>query len=421
MTALCGGGSSSPKTGSTDQVYGGAALAAYYAAKGVPYLSEVALLLGLLPLALTTLCATDPPTMPVWTKADSDAILQLQFGNAFNVAFQKARDILYNFVWRDQCKCDNATVPAAAVPPAPPVNLTHVNIAGSVACAETDITIASVTALSGTDFTLSTPAPGMLPDDGTYVTYAGGGTIYPRGIPAGITAGLVTQYPYTQAGGCPGIFVNFAAISFFNAAGAFLNHNYLSVPDASSPTSEWQTVPIPAGARYWYAWAQWGPNTCTGSGFPLRIQTSWFCGGASGKGPAGPCCSDPATIALLVKLNAAVNLMQRQLAPFAYIAGAAHAGLTLQGSFAVSSLLGLRIQLTTIPANLRQQADTPPYVFSAGWVSISCPDGNIDETRAHAANQVWQSRLMGEATLVGYSFSPGVVATITELQREPGF
>jgi hypothetical protein len=157
-----------------------------------------------------------------------------------------------------------------------------------------------------------------------------------------------------------------------------------------------------------------------GVGAPMNAtaEISWKCQPSSA--PPSPCCPpDPIATGLLTQVLQAVTLLQRQLVPFAYISSTAHAGLTGQGTIAVQGLLGLRIDLTTMPASLTQDASTPPFVFNVGWVSMEDSNGFIDETRAHAQHQNWFSRIASEATLIGYSFAPGVVATITELQREP--
>ncbi len=129
--------------------------------------------------------------------------------------------------------------------------------------------------------------------------------------------------------------------------------------------------------------------------------------------------SDPNAPGNLAALQAQVNLLQRQLVPFGYVAGTAHAGLVGSGTFAITGLLGIRVVLTTIPGTIVQDGSNPPFLFNVGWVSMSTADGFIDETRVHAAGQVWQPRIASDATQVGYSFGPGVVATITELTRLP--
>jgi hypothetical protein len=145
-----------------------------------------------------------------------------------------------------------------------------------------------------------------------------------------------------------------------------------------------------------------------------------FCGGATSGSPSIPCCPpDPVAMGVLTRIRDTLDLIQRQLLPFAYIASTAHSGLTGSGSFDVLDLIGVKVVLTTIPGSLGSDDSVPSYLFDAGWISIQTADGFIDETRLHATSQVWQPRLMAEATLFGYSFHPGVVATVTELVREP--
>jgi hypothetical protein len=159
-----------------------------------------------------------------------------------------------------------------------------------------------------------------------------------------------------------------------------------------------------------------------GSGVTSTIDAefSFYCNGDVPGGTTGACCPpDPVAQQMLDEIIRDVTLLQRQLAPFAYITGAAHAGLVGQGSFAVPADLGMRIDLTTVPPSLGQEVGTPNFVFDAGWVSILSPDGFIEERRVSAVNGVWFPKAMSAATIIGYSFAPGVVATVTELLREP--
>jgi hypothetical protein len=113
-----------------------------------------------------------------------------------------------------------------------------------------------------------------------------------------------------------------------------------------------------------------------------------------------------------------VTLLQRQLAPFAHILGESDGGLSGQGTIGVQGLLGVKCELTTIPASYGVEVGSPDFHHDVGWLSVSTPDGFIDERRVTAATTSWFPRLMSDATVIGYSFSPGVVATITQIVRE---
>jgi hypothetical protein len=115
---------------------------------------------------------------------------------------------------------------------------------------------------------------------------------------------------------------------------------------------------------------------------------------------------------------ARVDLIQRQLVPFAYVPGASHTGLAGQGSIAVQGILGLSVELTTLPAWIGSEGSTVPTLINAGWITLGTPDGNLPSRPITHDNFVLLD-VSGAITWVFYDFPPGVVATITELIREP--
>ena len=115
---------------------------------------------------------------------------------------------------------------------------------------------------------------------------------------------------------------------------------------------------------------------------------------------------------------AMVNLLQRQLAPFAYLTSTVHAGLTGTGNLEIQGLLGVSVNLTTIPANLGVIAGTPNEVFDAGFVTFGVDDGYDQTFRVDHPTRVFLPPRCSAFTDLGYTFPPGIVATITELVRE---
>lgn len=112
-----------------------------------------------------------------------------------------------------------------------------------------------------------------------------------------------------------------------------------------------------------------------------------------------------------------VTLLQRYSLPFAYILGPGHAGLLGAGSFTISRLVGVRVDITS-PLPARQLEGTPAYLWDLGWMSILTADGMIEERRITRDTQVWQPPLIQEAVTFGYFLKPSVVATVTELRPE---
>lgn len=148
--------------------------------------------------------------------------------------------------------------------------------------------------------------------------------------------------------------------------------------------------------------------------------------------PVFPC--DPADLcATLEQLRADLNslmgtasatktlleLVQRYELPFAYIRGAEHSGLTDQGSFAVSRLVGLDLDISARPATGLVLRGNPPYYWDLGWVAISDANGMIEEKRVTRDSMLWLPRLMPTALTFSWDLFAGVVMTATELQAEP--
>lgn len=121
----------------------------------------------------------------------------------------------------------------------------------------------------------------------------------------------------------------------------------------------------------------------------------------------------------LVPMAEELRLVQRYNRPFAYIRGATHSGLSGSGTISIPRCIGVQVAVTNRPNSLRELTGAPLYVFDLGWVSCLTPDGLIDEVRLSRDVQVWQSRLLPEATVLGYALRENVVVAITELYAEP--
>jgi hypothetical protein len=113
------------------------------------------------------------------------------------------------------------------------------------------------------------------------------------------------------------------------------------------------------------------------------------------------------------------TLFQRYRLPFATIPGAAHAPISGSGSFAISRLIGMRVEITTPPAGGTTLAGNPPYVLDQGWMAIETADGILVEKRISQTRMSWLPEAMPDATIFAYYLNAGVVATFQELEAEP--
>lgn len=113
------------------------------------------------------------------------------------------------------------------------------------------------------------------------------------------------------------------------------------------------------------------------------------------------------------------TLSQRYSTPFAYIKGAVHSGLTLEGGFAVSRLLGVQVEVTSRPADRPTLRGNPPYVVDLGWLTIVGPDGIFEERRLSRDQFLWLPRDMPQALRFQWSLFADVAIRVTELEAEP--
>jgi hypothetical protein len=115
-----------------------------------------------------------------------------------------------------------------------------------------------------------------------------------------------------------------------------------------------------------------------------------------------------------------VTLIQRQAVPFGYIVGTVHSGLTGSGSFTVSDILGVLVQVSTIPVYWGVTSDNPHrYVPAPAMVAAGDSAGDQDTHFVHFTEELWFPPAMGAMTRIKYEFKPGCGGAVTELIREP--
>ena len=164
----------------------------------------------------------------------------------------------------------------------------------------------------------------------------------------------------------------------------------------------------PAGAPY--APAQPAVPTITVPDVPLQTSCT----------TQDLCDSLNRLLAMEVQTRQMVDLIQRQEVPFAYLIGTVHSGLSGSGSISVQGILGLLVQVSTVPAGWGQSADNPQrYIPAPAEVSVGDSAGLQDTHFAHFTEELVFPRYMGTATVVEYQFKPGCGGAITELVREP--
>lgn len=113
-----------------------------------------------------------------------------------------------------------------------------------------------------------------------------------------------------------------------------------------------------------------------------------------------------------------VTLIQRQGVPFGYITGTVHAGLSAAGEFTVADILGLAIDITTLPATYPSFGGDPDTYHNLGKISVGTTEG-WERSWWATHDPYLILPISGAITKVGYTFPSGIIATITELVREP--
>ncbi len=119
------------------------------------------------------------------------------------------------------------------------------------------------------------------------------------------------------------------------------------------------------------------------------------------------------------RIGLVTNLIQRQEVPFAYVPGAVHPGLSGLGQLATSGILGLACEFTALPLSLLSPALSDPATYhQIGKLTLGTADGwQRSYEPTHSPYLILG--VSGAVTEIGYAFADGVVATLTELVREP--
>ena len=391
MTALCGGGTSGPNPLSEAVVLvGSARLAQLLETSGVPWLVAAVPFLTLPPFILSSFCSADPPAMPTFTSAETNAILQVTIGADFFSGLTKLAALLANSVWTQECICTSGALTPPVYPTTPPAG---------TPIREPQITATACQVASGTA-TRTTSAgftnleqPSMAGLGGSSVTLTGQGAV--AGIDS-CTYGI--RFMRTDNG------LVLAGCGFTIAA-------------ADGSTTKSCTSAVPSGTDH--VEVQLSAAGTTGHVLTFNWGISTYCGGDTPGAPPVACCvPDAGTQAILDAILAMVTLIQRQSVPFAYVTGAAHAGLTGNGAVAVHGLLGVRVDITTAPSRLGSAAGDPVALWDAGWINLGTADG-FGQRVFITSNPLLKLGVSPAVTQVGYSIPGDVVVTITELVREP--
>lgn len=420
MTALCGGGASAAQPGYGTLVSVGiASIAATLNNVPTPLAMAAAGYIGALGYELSTFCTTDPPAMPTITAGDWAALLTVSDPVAHLAAVSKFEDLFGNVFWPTFCECTSTTTPAPPALPSPPTGLPTVNPTSlptapqsghcwdKVANSTFSLIPSTYTDISSAFINTGTPKAVTAPSG-----YSGANVAYPT--PNALNGG----YTYSMKAAAVGGYVTNASMIFWDSTGVmtsvtslYATHDVL-ISHAESGVS-------PGG--YWAIYAAGGQ---TGVPTPTTITGElWFdCTGSPSGSVQTPCCPpDPSLQALLENLTALVTSIYQSLpTPLSsYASGTVHAGLSGNGTVTLATqALAVRVDITTDAPALGAAAGDPVYLYDRGYIVPVINSAPVRQLTRVAYNP--QMFLLPALTeQVGYSFAPGVVATITELTAGP--
>jgi hypothetical protein len=361
--------------------------------------------IGALSYDLTTFCPNGPPAPPTFTVTDIAALLSPIPNAARNTAVGKFNDFLGGVFWPILCDCSGGT-PVVAAPSTYPANGPQ-----SPPVAPVNPNCEGLTNSNGT------PGPWISPSAGP-TFWAAGATANPWGYltwPVSVPTSFRITLKNTIVTGA-GVTITFA----YEQRLAYSTSHSGGVPTVTVAPGGTQTVVITAipGRTILELWID--SVTGTGTGDTVGSTMEAFCGGAAPGAPQLPCCPpDPSTQAQLDAILSLVTLIQRQGVPFAYVPGTVHAGLSGAGTIAISGLLGVKVDVTTLPAAIGREGTTPTEYFDLGWVSLGTPDGYPQSARIEHNPQLLLPARCSVNTELAYDLHAGVFVTITELKREP--
>jgi hypothetical protein len=392
MTGPCSGaGVGQLRSGVADLQYvGPAAIGGALAGLSGWQGAAVGAAIGSLTYDLTTFCPNGPPAMPTFTVEDIINLLSPVAFPTTEPSRQKFRDFVGNLFWPVFCECSSGT-PTLGTPSVYPSGGPGTGAAAPTA-----------TQLQPCHDQVST----FTIDNGGPFEYA---AWLWHGTPSDLTSLRVIINQGTTGNGTHTP-VTWRVITTTNSG--------ITVKtDVTLPLLFSQQVDVPVVSGATEIRVQGTHSGADSAATTLQIQG--FCT-SSPIGPSAGCCPpDPINQAILAQILDMVTLVQRQAAPFAYVYGANHTALSGHGSIAASGLIGVSVDVTTLPGSYGSRDGSPVELFDLGFVTLGTADGYETSRRIDHDGTLILPPQAGAFTAIGYSLSPGVVVAIRELIREP--
>lgn len=342
-------------------------------------------------------CSVDPPT---FTVPSTDDLANFLIGGPIG-ATQTVSTFLQNltraYLWYQLCECSSGS-PTPLTPPTKPTGLPAVN-----------------------------PFPYVTPNTGTpcrQVSFAFHFAGPPTGgadftlTPFALSDVKPTLLRWTQTEQQNGFSLASRSNWWFTTDGTDPMTSGTRTAHQFSPKDSFFDFTIPSGATTF----RLVDVTSVAGGFSIDVtgQLDFYCGGQLPNAATTPCCPpDPLVTGYLQQILDLATLLQRQLVPFSYVTGATHTGLSGAGALSISGLLGVKVAVTTLPTSYGVAGTSPPEHFDLGFLTFGTPDGFPSAYRLTRNPQFLAPPRCSVYTDLDYDLAPGVVVTITELEREP--
>jgi len=254
MTALCGGGSSSPKDGVTLVIdIASSGLIQLLTGNKYQWLARAASFFPLGSISLGTFCASDPPAQPTFTTDEVNAIIGLEFGSTFDSGIAKFVDLVKNLLWYQFCKCDAGPPPTQPAPQTQPTGSGTAVTSITPRCSQDRIFDNTIAATANTyraqNFAIFTSS---FWDPVTLVPLAG--------PPASVHFNMRINMT-----GYVGVAGNWTIkVAWFNSSAEFLNQEFTLVDAQVRDFS----LPVPAGATGFNMYSKWQTGA---TGNPVEV------------------------------------------------------------------------------------------------------------------------------------------------------
>lgn len=422
MTAVCGGGASTPRPGMPALIEDSAnAIAAALALLGFEVPAAVAALISpVTRITTSTFCANDPPADPGLTATDLINAFEFTLPGVSLPAINKIAQWWLSQRWYDVCQCSAVTTPA---PPSPSNPGNPVGNNSGLPSGPTTPPCWSVTFSDQfPHYSSPTTTPPITRND---VGLPSGATLAVNNHYSGladtavaIPAGVNNLTLHSQSSiAVSGVQESLSAVYFYDNTGTYVG--LLSAVCCGTAFPNPATLAaIPAGATYWLI-DHLNQNSVQASS--VTTEFSFYCSGQSPTGVVTECCPpDPILETLLNQILALETAIYQSLPTpvSSWAESTAHSGLSGHGSIGLSgNAIAVKVTLTTIPSWVGVDIASPTFYFDAGFVTFTTVEGSYSSNRVTYSPQVFSVPLLGYQ--LDYTLENGCVATVTELTRGP--